>query len=189
MNKDTQIESISAFNGLTEEELDEIESIDGSGPSRDVLIQAAENVVAAVPDAYIAIIGDGSLRAELEAERARSPVADRVLMPGFREPMMRIWIDRDKLAAHRLAVDDIIIALGRENLELPGGFIEGPQIELAIRNLGLFETVEEFDSMIVSTVNGRPIRLRDVGFTQLSVADERGGVVPAGPGAGEDPPA
>jgi len=103
------------------------------------------------------------------------PGVGNVLMPGFREPTMRIWIDRDKLAAHRLGVSDVIIALGRENLELPGGFIEGPKIELAVRNLGLFETVEDFDRMIVATVDGRPIRLRDVGFTQLAVADERGG--------------
>jgi HAE1 family hydrophobic/amphiphilic exporter-1 len=103
------------------------------------------------------------------------PGVGNVLVPGFREPMMRIWIDRDKLAAHRLTVDDVIMALGRENLELPGGFIEGPEIELAIRNLGLFETVEDFDQMIVSTVDGRPIRLADVGFTQLAVGDERGG--------------
>ncbi|MEX1310287.1 MAG: efflux RND transporter permease subunit [Candidatus Sulfomarinibacteraceae bacterium] len=103
------------------------------------------------------------------------PGVGNVLMPGFREPMMRIWIDRDKLAAHKLSVSDVITALGRENLELPGGFIEGPRIELAVRNLGLFESVDDFDEMIVSTVNGRPIRLKDVGFTQLAVADERGG--------------
>jgi HAE1 family hydrophobic/amphiphilic exporter-1 len=66
------------------------------------------------------------------------------------------------------------MALGRENLELPGGFIEGPLTELAVRNLGLFETVEDFDQMIVATVDGRPIRLEDVGFTQLGVGDERG---------------
>jgi HAE1 family hydrophobic/amphiphilic exporter-1 len=103
------------------------------------------------------------------------PGVGNVLTPGFREPTMRIWIDRDKLAAHRLGVTDVIMALGRENLELPGGFIEGPKIELAVRNLGLFETVEDFDRMIVATVNGRPIRLRDLGFTQLAVADQRGG--------------
>jgi HAE1 family hydrophobic/amphiphilic exporter-1 len=103
------------------------------------------------------------------------PGVGNVLVPGFREPMMRIWIDRDKLAAHRLAVDDVIAALSRENLELPGGFIEGPEIELAVRNLGLFETVEDFDEMIIATVDGRPIRLADVGFAQLSVADERSG--------------
>jgi HAE1 family hydrophobic/amphiphilic exporter-1 len=103
------------------------------------------------------------------------PGVGNILVPGFREPMMRIWIDRDKLAAHRLTVNDVIMALGRENLELPGGFIEGPLTELAVRNLGLFETVDDFDAMIVATVDGRPIRLSDVGFTQLGVADERGG--------------
>ena len=102
------------------------------------------------------------------------PGIGNVIVPGFREPMIRIWVDRDKLAAHRLAVSDVIMALGRENLELPGGFIEGPLTELAVRNLGLFETVEDFDQMIVSTVDGRPIRLSDVGFTQLGVGDERG---------------
>ena len=103
------------------------------------------------------------------------PGVGNVWMPGFREPMIRIWVDRDKLAAHRLSVTDVIIALGRENLELPGGFIEGPQTELAVRNMGLFESVEDFDNMIVATVDGRPIRLSDVGFTQLGVGDERGG--------------
>jgi HAE1 family hydrophobic/amphiphilic exporter-1 len=102
------------------------------------------------------------------------PGVGNVLVLGFREPMIRIWVDRDKLAAHRLSVTDVIMALGRENLELPGGFIEGPLTELAVRNLGLFETVEDFDNMIVATVDGRPIRLSDVGFTQLGVGDERG---------------
>ncbi|MDX2435949.1 MAG: efflux RND transporter permease subunit [Acidobacteriota bacterium] len=102
------------------------------------------------------------------------PGVGNVLVPGFREPMIRIWIDRDKLAAHGLTVNDVIMALGRENLELPGGFIEGPLTEIAVRNLGLFETVEDFDNLIITTVDGRPIRLSDVGFTQLGVADERG---------------
>ncbi|MEJ2580337.1 MAG: efflux RND transporter permease subunit, partial [Acidobacteriota bacterium] len=102
------------------------------------------------------------------------PGVGNVIMPGYREPMIRIWVDRDKLAAHSLSVTDIIVALGRENLELPGGFIEGPLTELAVRNLGLFESVEDFDRMIVATVDGRPIRLEDVGFTQRGVGDERG---------------
>jgi HAE1 family hydrophobic/amphiphilic exporter-1 len=97
-----------------------------------------------------------------------------VFVAGFREPMMRLWIDRDRLAAHRLAVSDVITALGRENLELPGGFIEGPMTELAVRNMGLFEDVDDFNDLIVATVDGRPIRLSDVGFAQLGISDERG---------------
>ncbi len=102
------------------------------------------------------------------------PGVGNVFVAGFREPMMRLWIDRDRLAAHGLAVTDVIAAVGRENLELPGGFIEGERYELAVRNLGLFETVDEFNDMIVASVDGRPIRLSDVGFAQLGIADERG---------------
>ncbi len=97
-----------------------------------------------------------------------------IFMGGFRERMLRIWIDRDRLAAHKLSVNDVIAAIGRENLELPGCIIEGENTELAVRNLGLFESVEDFDRMIVATVDGRPIRLSDVGYATDGIADERG---------------
>ncbi|MCP4895837.1 MAG: efflux RND transporter permease subunit [bacterium] len=102
------------------------------------------------------------------------PGVGNVLIAGFREPMVRIWIDRDRLAAHGMTVNDVIFALQRENLELPGGFISGESSELAVRNLGLFKTVDEFNELIVSQVDGRPIRLRDVGLAQDGIADERG---------------
>ncbi len=52
--------------------------------SLETLIAAAGAVVAALPDAWIALVGDGDLRPALEAERARSPARARILMPGFR---------------------------------------------------------------------------------------------------------
>lgn len=52
--------------------------------SLETLIAAAESIVRARPDAWVAIVGDGALRPQLEAERAKSPVAARILMPGFR---------------------------------------------------------------------------------------------------------
>ena len=52
--------------------------------SLETLIAAAEAIVREVPEAWIAILGDGSLRSELEAERDKSPVRERILMPGFR---------------------------------------------------------------------------------------------------------
>jgi len=52
--------------------------------SLETLIQAAEKIVAAFPDAWIALVGDGDQRPLLEAEREKSPVKERILMPGFR---------------------------------------------------------------------------------------------------------
>lgn len=120
-------------------------------------------------------------------KRTLSDYADRVVKPrlesvtgvgnvfmgGFRKRMMRLWIDRDRLAAHHLTVDDVISAVGRENLELPGGYIAGPRQELTVRNLGLFKSAKEFNRMIVATVDGHPIHLSDVGFAEDGIGDER----------------
>lgn len=97
-----------------------------------------------------------------------------IFLGGFRERTVRLWIDRDRLAAHSLSVTDVISAIGRENLELPGGIIEGENTELAVRNLGLFDSIEDFDHMIVAIVDGRPIRLSDVGYAIDGMSDERG---------------
>ncbi len=102
------------------------------------------------------------------------PGVGNVFVGGFREPMMRIWIDRDRLAAYRLTVNDVIGALQQENIELPGGYIEGPRYEITVRNLGLFSSAEEFNDMIVAHLNGQPIRLRDVGIAYEGIADQRG---------------
>ncbi len=102
------------------------------------------------------------------------PGVGNIFMGGFRERMIRIWLDRDKLAHHGLTPGDVIHALGRENLELPAGFIEGPIEELAVRNMGLFGSVEDFNRMIIADVKGRPIRLADVGFAEDGIGDERG---------------
>jgi HAE1 family hydrophobic/amphiphilic exporter-1 len=50
------------------------------------------------------------------------PGVGNLQMPGGRERMIRLWLDRDRLAGHGLAVDDVIAAVGRENLELPADF-------------------------------------------------------------------
>jgi len=102
------------------------------------------------------------------------PGVGNVFMGGFRKRMIRIWLDRDKLAHYHLGPDDVIRALGRENLELPAGYIEGPIEELAVRNMGLFNSVEDFNRMIVADVKGRAIRLSDVGFAEDGIGDERG---------------
>ncbi len=126
--------------------------------------------VSGLDDRTMSDYADQVLRPKLQSV----PGVGYVFMGGYSEPMMRIWIDRDKLAGHKLTANDVIRALSRENLELPGGYLEGPGIELAVRNIGLFSNAAEFNDMIIATVDGRPIRLRDVGIAQESIDDERG---------------
>lgn len=75
-------------------------------------LQAASRVLAEAPGTYFLIVGDGELRAELEAQAAELGLGQRVLFLGFRQDLSRIYADLD------------IVALSSLNEGLPVSLIE-----------------------------------------------------------------
>ncbi len=63
-------------------------------------------------------------------------------------------------------------ALARENVELPSGKISGNTTELSIRTYGRLFTEDDFNNVIVKTVNGNEIRLKDVAEAVLGPENE-----------------
>src|SRR5512145_393802 len=61
------------------------------------------------------------------------PGVANVFISGERRYSMRIWINRQALAARGLSVDDVEQAVKRQNVELPGGRIEGRTRELTVK--------------------------------------------------------
>src|SRR5436189_944368 len=86
---------------------------------------------------------------------------------------MRIWLDRDRLAADALTAQDVENALRRQNVELPAGRIESSQREFTVLAEADFRTAEQFNNMIVTQASGYPVRLKDVGAAKLGALDER----------------
>ena len=86
---------------------------------------------------------------------------------------MRLWIDPNKLAAHRLSPIDVRDAVARENIELPSGRIEGVEVELPVRTMSRLNTPEEFNDLILKSEGDRIVRLRDVGSAELGPRNER----------------
>lgn len=101
------------------------------------------------------------------------PGVASVMIGGERRFAMRIWIDRDRLAAYGLAVQDVEAALRRQNVELPSGRIESRRREFTVLAETDLRTPEQFNELIISDVKGYPIRLRDVGRAALGAQDER----------------
>jgi multidrug efflux pump len=87
---------------------------------------------------------------------------------------MRIWIDPAKLAGYGLTPLDVRNAIGRENIELPSGRIEGNTTELTIRTLGLMSTPEEFNNLIIKQSGDQLVRVIDIGRAELGPEDLRG---------------
>lgn len=104
------------------------------------------------------------------------PGVASVIIGGERRYAMRIWLNRERLAAYRLTPLDVEEALRRQNLEIPSGRIESDQREFTVLMQTDLRTPEQFDKIILRHVDGYPIRLRDVGRAELGPADERNAV-------------
>ncbi len=92
---------------------------------------------------------------------------------GSKEYSMRLNLDPDKMSALQITPTDIRLALGRENVELPTGKIEGYRQELTIRTYGRLETEEDFNDLIISEKDGTIIRLKDVGIARIEALNKR----------------
>jgi multidrug efflux pump len=102
------------------------------------------------------------------------PGVARVSINGGRRYAMRIWIDRQALAARRLAVSDIEDALRRENIELPAGRIESHQREFSLRTIVGLETEDDFRNLVIARgEDGHLVRLGEVARVQLAAENER----------------
>jgi multidrug efflux pump len=86
---------------------------------------------------------------------------------------MRIWLDRERLAAYSLTPQDVENALKRQNVEIPAGRIESSRREFTVLAEADLRTAEQFNNMILVENRGYPVRLRDVGAARLGALDER----------------
>ena len=99
-------------------------------------------------------------------------VAD-VRIFGERKYAMRVWLDTAKMAAFRLTSQDVEDAIRRSNMELPAGRIESQQREFSVTSQTNLIRPAQFGEIVVKTVNGFPVRVRDVARVEEGAADER----------------
>jgi multidrug efflux pump len=102
------------------------------------------------------------------------PGVARVSINGGRRYAMRIWIDRQALAARRLTVSDIEEALRRENVELPAGRIESQNREFSLRTMVGLDTEGDFRDLVIARGDdGHLVRLGELANVQLAAESER----------------
>ena len=99
------------------------------------------------------------------------PDVSSVEIWGEKKYSMRLWLDPIKMAGYGITPMDVKNAVDKENVELPSGSIEGNNMELSIRTLGLMHTAEEFNDLIIKEDNNRIIRFSDIGRAELEARD------------------
>src|SRR5438552_7033059 len=92
----------------------------------------------------------------------------QVTIAGSRAREIHIVVDIQKLNSYGLAIGQVRDAVVAENVEIPGGAVEQGKGQLLLRTLGRIDATEDFNNIVVSTKNGTPIRVSDVGYAEDS---------------------
>ena len=114
-------------------------------------------------------IADRRIRRALE----RASGVGEVAVVGGLERAINIWIDADRLAAYRLPIGEVRAALASQNADLPGGNITSPTTEQTLRTFGRITEPRDFNDLVIKTVNGAPIRVRDIGWAEDGTKEQR----------------
>ncbi len=98
----------------------------------------------------------------------------RIQIGGERKYAMRIWLDRDAMAARNITVTDIESRLRAENVELPAGEVESIDREFSVRVARSYLSEEDFKRLVIRRGDGgQLVRLGEVARVQLDSEDDR----------------
>ncbi|NKB72126.1 MAG: hypothetical protein GKR89_34035 [Candidatus Latescibacteria bacterium] len=86
----------------------------------------------------------------------------KVDLAGGLEREVQVDVDPDRLAAYELSIQDVVEAIQRENISLPGGSMELGPFNYSVRVPGELEKVEDIGTLLVRSEAARPVYIRDV---------------------------
>ena len=98
----------------------------------------------------------------------------QIRVGGQQRYSMRVWLDREALAARGLTVNDVEAALRRENVELPAGSIESQSRDFTLRVMRGYQRAEDFAQITLKKgADGYLVRLGDVAKVERGSSERR----------------
>lgn len=101
------------------------------------------------------------------------PGVARVQIGGGLEYSMRVWLDRNQMAARNITVSDVESALRTENVELPAGSIESEEVQFTARIQRVYKTPEDFKKLVIARSDDYLVRLGDIARVEKEAVENR----------------
>lgn len=114
-------------------------------------------------------IADKIVKVQLE----RSIGVGEVELQGGLKRAINIWIDPDRLDAYRIPITTVRAAIVRQNADVPGGNVTEALQERTLRTMGKITDPRAFNDLVVTTINGVPIRIQDIGWAEDGTKEQR----------------
>ena len=97
----------------------------------------------------------------------------RIRVGGLRELSIRVWIDPIKLAANDLTVQDVELALRRENIRLPAGTLEANNIDLNLSLDKSYSDIDKIKQLPIKKNEKKVLLLSDVANIEFGPVSEK----------------
>src|SRR5438477_493690 len=114
---------------------------------------------------------------EIQDELTRVDGVGSITVFGSRAYSMRVWLDPDRLQSLGLTAGDVVIALQGQNVQVASGALNQPPMDkqgafqIAVQTLGRLADPGEFANIVLKTVPGAVVRLKDVAQVELAAQD------------------
>ncbi|MGI9101918.1 MAG: efflux RND transporter permease subunit [Terriglobales bacterium] len=97
----------------------------------------------------------------------------QVFVYGAQKYAVRVQLDPNKLAAHKIGIDEVNDAVQSGNVNLPTGTLWGSRQAFTVNASGQLTKAAQYRPLIVAYRNGSPVRLQDLGETFDSVENDK----------------
>jgi cobalt-zinc-cadmium resistance protein CzcA len=78
----------------------------------------------------------------------------------------QVRVDPNKLIAYGLSISQVENQLAINNVNAGGSFVEEGSQQLNVRALGLYKSVQDIENTVLTTVNGAPVRVKDIAVVE-----------------------
>ena len=99
------------------------------------------------------------------------PAVLRVDLRGGLEREVKVEVNLAKLQYYNVSFDDVLSAIRQENVNIPGGSIDVNGVNYLVRVDGEFDDPSVVGDLVMTTVGGRPIYVRDVATVEFGFSE------------------
>jgi cobalt-zinc-cadmium resistance protein CzcA len=94
----------------------------------------------------------------------------------------QVLINPDALRAYGLGIDDVSTAIGKNNQNAGGNFVEHGGLQYIVRGIGLLQSADDIGNIVVTARKGVPIYVKNVASVQIGPEVRQGSVTEDGKG-------
>ncbi len=102
------------------------------------------------------------------------PGVTEVLGIGGWEKQFHVVVDPNGLLRYDLSVNDVVDIIKKNNLNVGASFIERDAEEFLVRSVGLATQIQDLKNIVVKSVDGTPVYLKEIAEIKIGGAVRRG---------------